>query len=95
EAVTPYILQFLPAKFDRPSEAFHDYKTVLQEVIQQNPEEHVEYVLVGEDGPDHAKLFHMEVRLNSNVIGRGSGKSKKIAEQMAAREALMLMGEQI
>jgi len=95
EAVTPYILGFLPEHFDRPSAAFHDYKTVLQEVIQQNPEEHVEYVLVGEDGPDHAKLFHMEVRLNSNVIGRGSGKSKKIAEQMAAKEALMLMGEQV
>lgn len=93
EAVTPYILRFLPEKFDRPSEAFHDYKTVLQEVIQQNPEEHVEYVLVGEDGPDHNKQFHMEVRLNSNVIGRGAGRSKKIAEQMAAKEALMLMGE--
>ncbi|MBQ8920745.1 MAG: ribonuclease III [Oscillospiraceae bacterium] len=93
EAVTPYILRFLPERFDRPSEAFHDYKTVLQEVIQQNPEEHVEYVLVGEEGPDHAKQFEMEVRLNSNVIGRGKGRSKKIAEQMAAKEALILMGE--
>lgn len=95
EAVTPYILGFLPEHFDRPSEAFHDYKTVLQEVIQQNPEEHVEYVLVGEEGPDHNKQFHMEVRLNSNVIGRGVGRSKKIAEQMAAKEALLLMGEQV
>ncbi|MCQ2407548.1 MAG: ribonuclease III [Oscillospiraceae bacterium] len=95
DAVTPYILQFLPEHFDRPSETFHDYKTALQEVIQQNPEEHVEYVLVGEEGPDHAKQFRMEVRLNSNVIGRGSGRSKKIAEQMAAKEALMLMGEKI
>ena len=93
EAVTPYILRFLPEQFDRPSEAFHDYKTALQEVIQQNPEEHVEYVLVGEEGPDHAKQFQMEVRLNSNVIGRGTGRSKKIAEQMAAKEALLLMGE--
>ena len=93
EVVTPYILQFLPEQFDRPSEVFRDYKTVLQEVIQQNPEERVEYVLVGEEGPDHAKQFRMEVRLNSNVIGRGTGKSKKIAEQMAAREALILMGE--
>ena len=93
EAVTPYILRFLPEQFARPSEAFHDYKTALQEVIQQNPEEHVEYVLVGEEGPDHAKQFQMEVRLNSNVIGRGTGRSKKIAEQMAAKEALLLMGE--
>lgn len=95
DAVTPYILRFLPEHFDRPSDAFTDYKTVLQEVIQQNPEEHIEYVLVGADGPDHNKQFHMEVRLNSNVIGRGSGRSKKIAEQMAAKEALSLMGEKV
>lgn len=95
EVVTPYILRFLPAKFDRPSDVFTDYKTVLQEVIQQNPEEHIEYVLVGEEGPDHNKQFKIEVRLNSNVIGRGAGRSKKIAEQMAAKEALLLMGEKI
>ncbi|HBI86101.1 MAG TPA: ribonuclease III [Ruminococcus sp.] len=95
DAAEPHILRFLPEHFDRPSEAFHDYKTVLQEVIQQNPEERVEYVLVGEEGPDHAKIFHMEVRLNSNVIGRGAGRSKKVAEQMAAKEALSLMGEKV
>lgn len=93
EAVRPYILGFLPERFDRPSEAFHDYKTALQEVIQQNQEEHIEYVLVGEEGPDHAKVFTVEVRLNSNVIGTGSGRSKKTAEQAAAKEALQLMGE--
>ena len=95
DAVTPYILGFLPEQFDKPSDAFTDYKTVLQEIIQQNPEEHVEYVLVGEEGPDHNKQFTMEVRLNSNVIGKGKGKSKKIAEQMAAKEALTLMGEKL
>ena len=60
--------------------------------MQQNPEEHLEYVLVGEHGPDHNKHFVMEVHLNSNVIGRGGGRSKKEAEQQAAREALELMG---
>lgn len=95
DAATAHILHFLPEKFDRPSEAFHDYKTVLQEFIQQNPEERVEYVLVGEEGPDHAKQFTVEVRLNSNVIGRGTGRSKKIAEQTAAKEALSLMGENV
>lgn len=69
-----------------------DYKTMLQEVIQRNREEHVEYVLVGEEGPAHMKKFTVEVHLNSNVIGKGEGKSKKIAEQMAAKEALSLMG---
>lgn len=71
---------------------FKDYKTKLQEVIQKNPEETLVYVLVGESGPDHNKSFEVEVHLNSNVIGRGTGKSKKNAEQEAAREALALMG---
>ena len=69
-----------------------DYKTILQEIIQRNPEEHVEYVLTGSSGPDHAKSFNVEVHLNSNVIGRGVGRSKKLAEQHAAKEALELMG---
>ena len=70
-----------------------DYKTMLQEVIQKNPEEKVSYVLVREEGPDHDKTFEVEVRLNSNVIGRGVNRSKKGAEQLAAKEALSLMGE--
>ncbi|MBR5113203.1 MAG: ribonuclease III [Clostridia bacterium] len=69
-----------------------DYKTALQEVVQKNREEHVEYVLIEESGPAHDRHFVIEVHLNSNVIGRGEGKSKKIAEQMAAKEALSLMG---
>lgn len=73
--------------------AFKDYKTLLQEIIQQNPEEKLSYVLVGESGPDHDKRFEINVLLNSNVIGRGVGKSKKSAEQLAAKEALELMGE--
>lgn len=69
-----------------------DYKTQLQEVIQQNPEERLRYELEGEEGPDHDKRFKMAVYLNSNVIGRGIGHSKKAAEQAAAKEALRLMG---
>ena len=48
--------------------------------------------MAGESGPDHCKTFIVEVKLNSNVIGTGEGKSKKQAEQMAAKEALRLMG---
>ncbi|MBC8584379.1 ribonuclease III [Youxingia wuxianensis] len=73
--------------------AFNDYKTMLQEIIQKNPEERLTYVLVEESGPDHNKRFVVEVHLNSNVIGRGKGQSKKSAEQMAAKEALKLMGQ--
>lgn len=71
---------------------FKDYKTALQEIIQQNPEEKLSYVVVSESGPDHNKHFRVEVRLNSNVVGKGGGKSKKEAEQQAARVALELMG---
>ena len=69
-----------------------DYKTMLQEVIQKNPDEHLTYRLVAESGPDHKKEFTVEVYLNSNCIGTGKGQSKKKAEQSAAKEALELMG---
>lgn len=69
-----------------------DYKTKLQEIVQQNPEEQLSYFLEEETGPDHAKHFVVAVHLNSNCIARGGGKSKKAAEQQAAREALKLMG---
>lgn len=86
-----FVLRFVE-KHAKNQGSFKDYKTVLQEVIQRNPEETLEYVLVGESGPDHNKSFEVEVHLNSNVIGKGIGKSKKNAEQEAAREALALMG---
>ena len=70
-----------------------DYKTLLQQIVQQEQGEILEYVLVGEEGPDHAKTFTVEARLNSNVIGHGKGKSKREAEQMAAKEALVLFGD--
>ena len=63
-----------------------------EEIIQKNPEEQLQYVLSGESGPDHNKRFEVEVHLNSNVIGKGIGRTKKQAEQEAAREALALMG---
>ena len=92
DVVREYILGFIPKNLNPRSPAVKDYKTVLQEVIQKNPEEKVSYVLVDESGPDHDKNFTVAVMLNSNVIGRGTGKSKKNAEQMAAKESLKLMG---
>lgn len=87
------MLGFIPRNLDvRRKNKLSDYKTALQEIIQQNREERIEYVLVDEHGPDHAKVFTAEVLLNTNVIGRGTGSSKKQAEQNAAHEALKLMG---
>ena len=65
-----------------------DYKTKLQELVQQKKNQVLTYTLIGESGPDHDKHFAVEVCLNGTVVGTGSGSSKKRAEQDAARVAL-------
>ena len=88
EPAKKFIRRFL----DEAHLSVQDFKTMLQEIIQKNPGERLSYIVVAEDGPDHDKSFTVEVRLNSNPIGKGEGKSKKQAEQQAAKEALGLMG---
>lgn len=97
EVAKEYVMRFVKPEMQHHTveEAFHDYKTQLQEIIQRNPEEELLYVLVGESGPDHDKQFEVEVRLNSNVIGKGVAHSKKQAEQYAAKQALSLMGQDV
>ena len=75
---------------DVPVSKMHntDYKTALQELIQQKKNQVLFYRLVGESGPDHDKTFTAQVLLNEEVIGEGVGSSKKRAEQDAARAAL-------
>lgn len=93
EPAKKHVLRFVKSELSHlEHENFKDYKTELQEIIQRNPEEKLTYVLIGESGPDHDKNFTVEVHLNSNVIGEGSGHSKKNAEQAAAKKALQLMG---
>ena len=65
-----------------------DYKTALQELVQQKKNQVLSYTLIGESGPDHDKRFEVEVKLNGKVVGIGSGSSKKRAEQMAACSAI-------
>ena len=71
---------------------FVDYKTRLQEVIQVQKNNRIKYDIVKEEGPDHSKIFYTEVKLNDELIGIGSGKSKKESEQEAAREGLKRLG---
>lgn len=93
EAAREFILKFIIPDMKNPNlSTFKDYKTQLQEIVQQNHDEVIKYVLTDQTGPDHNKRFWVEVCLNNNVIGKGSGKSKKEAEQQAAKEALALMG---
>jgi ribonuclease-3 len=94
EAAKRFVTGFADDFFSsRIESGYNDYKTTLQEIVQKNHGERLEYALIGETGPDHNKEFIVEVHLNSNVIGEGRGGSKKEAEQMAAKEALALMGQ--
>lgn len=74
--------------------AGRDYKTALQELVQRTSGQVLAYRLIGESGPDHAKTFEMEVLLNGTAIGSGSGRSKKEAEQAAAKTAVARLEEQ-
>ena len=88
EAAKSFVQQFVLVNVpvNRPNNM--DYKTALQERVQQKKNQTLLYVLVGESGPDHDKHFQVELRLNDQVVGTGSGSSKKRAEQDAARAAL-------
>lgn len=68
-----------------------DYKTKLQELVQRTPNQVLTYRMIGEQGPDHDKVFSFAVLLNDTVVGTGEGRSKKEAEQMAAKDALESM----
>lgn len=95
EPARQFVLRFIPQRVKVAVEggAFKDYKTILQEIVQKNKQETLEYRLAKQSGPDHDKRFTMELLLNSNVFASGTGRSKKEAEQMAAKQALSLMGE--
>ena len=88
--VLPFITKMLETVIKTGTE---DYKSRLQRIVQQTPEEVLSYSLVKEEGPPHDRIFYYEVFLNSNLLGKGSGRSKREAEQAAAHEALILLGE--
>lgn len=95
--IRTFVLDFVKKEIDYISSnsTFSDYKTILQQIVQQSEGDRLEYVLVGESGPDHDKLYVTEARLNGDVIGKGSAHSKRKSEQEAARVALELFGENV
>lgn len=94
EQARAYLMpRILPTIERALKEGNEDYKSILQRIVQQTPEEVLEYRMVGESGPPHDRIFEFEVYLNSNLLGKGTGRSKREAEQHAAREALILFGE--
>ena len=81
------IQRFILDKEEEKS-ASRDYKTALQELVQRESGQVLSYRLIGSEGPDHAKIFSVEVDLNWAPIGKGRGRSKKEAEQNAAKAAI-------
>ena len=88
EAALKIVQQFILVEV--PVTKLHnaDYKTALQELVQQKKNQVLSYAMVGQSGPDHDKQFEVEVSLNGTVVGKGIGRSKKRAEQDAARSAI-------
>ena len=88
EAALKFVQQYILVEV--PVSRLHnaDYKTALQELVQQKKNQVLSYTLAGESGPDHDKKFDVTVSLNGTIVGMGSGRSKKRAEQDAARAAI-------
>ncbi len=88
EAASDLVHRFILADIPAEQPRNVDYKTKLQELVQQRKNQVIHYELTAQSGPDHAKEFWVEVRLNGEVVGNGVGSSKKRAEQDAARVAI-------
>ena len=86
--ITKFILTNNQRELDGGS---RDYKTALQELVQRESGQVLSYRLMGESGPDHAKVFQVEVSLNGEPVGAGEGRSKKEAEQNAAKAAIAVI----
>ncbi len=84
EFIRTFILNDLEHK-----KLFYDSKTILQELVQAHFSENITYKLVGEEGPDHNKCFFVEALIGTACFGKGSGRSKKAAEQEAAYKAIL------
>lgn len=88
EAAEAFIHSFVLCEVEKHLE-FRDSKSLLQEMIQQrNNQDVISYKVVGEEGPEHAKTFTVEVYINEQLCGRGQGKTKKAAEKAAAKQAI-------
>ncbi len=93
ECATGFVENFVLNDIDN-KKLFVDSKSILQERIQAGFKSGPEYYLVGESGPDHCKEFSVEVRIEGQIIGTGTGRTKKAAEQKAAYNAILNMQEQ-
>lgn len=90
DAAKPFILRYILTDIEH-KQLFHDSKTILQEVVQADYKKELHYELVDQRGPDHAREFTVEARMDGTVLGVGTGNTKKAAEQEAAYHALIYL----
>ena len=95
EIARDFVLQQLAPEFERVKVTGipKDYKSKLQEIIQRDPTRTVAYAEINMSGPPHMRTFESAALIDGRILGRGVGKSKKLAEQEAAKEALQNLGE--
>ena len=93
EVAKDYVIRQLAPEFESAKDGSNrrDYKTTLQEIIQQMPPSKLTYIEISVSGPDHNRTFEYAVDIDGKIYGRGIGKSKKSAEQMAAKKTLELL----
>ena len=93
EVAKDYVIRQLAPEFQKVKigQNLKDFKTTLQEVVQRDPTKKIEYVELGTSGPDHMKIFECAAKINGKIFGTGKGKSKKIAEQVAAEKTLAML----
>ena len=96
DAVKSFLLPFAAEQITEIVKSHHtmDYKTMLQQIVQQVNTVILDYCTISETGPAHKRVFEVEARLDGNVIGKGKGFSKREAEQNAAKEGLSYFGVQ-
>ena len=94
ECARDYVFRQLSKEFEliKNGNLHKDFKTALQEIIQQNPSQKISYVELNVSGPDHNRTFEFAVEIDGKIFGKGIGRTKKMAEQMAAKETLKLLG---
>jgi len=93
EVAKDYVIRQLTPEFQNAKigKNLKDFKTTLQEFVQRDPTKKIEYVELGSTGPDHMKVFECAAKINGKIYGKGTGKSKKLAEQVAAEKTLAML----
>lgn len=96
EVAKNYVVKQLAAEFEavKSGRPLKDSKTLLQELIQRDSTKKIEYVELSVTGPDHMRTFECAVKVDGKILGKGKGRSKKLAEQVAAKKALEILSQE-